>query len=85
MKNTDPKEHNPIRANLEKQFQQLAKNMEKAPENVKNDVFSTLDTLNLIADIADLFTVKFTQTESAFLDIALDDPTADSTNKENDV
>lgn len=48
--------------NLEEQFQQLGKDT-KAPEDLKKEVFSTLDTLNLFADIADLFTVKFSMTE----------------------
>lgn len=53
-------------------IEQLFKNMlprEDAPEAVKKEVFQTLDTLNLVGDVFDLFTAKFTQSESEFLDL----------------
>ena len=47
---------------LTEKIQQLGQT-EVLPEELKKEVFSTLDTLNLFADIADLFTAKFTMTE----------------------
>jgi hypothetical protein len=35
---------------------------------LKDAVFSTIDATNLVADILDLFTVKFVQTQSELLD-----------------
>ena len=66
--NNENKNINGLHHNLEKQFQNL-KGKGKLPEEVKKDVFNTLDTLNLIADITDLFTVKFTKTEGEFLNL----------------
>lgn len=69
MKNKNiPDNKDKLQIHLEEQFQNL-KGKGKLPEEVKKDVFNTLDTLNLIADITDLFTVKFTKTESEFLDL----------------
>lgn len=47
---------------LTEKLQQMGKKT-AVPEDLKEEVFSTLDTLNLFADIADLFTAKFTMTE----------------------
>lgn len=65
-------EKNPIRENLEDKFKQLLP-AEDAPEEVKKEVFQTLDTLNLLGDLADLFTVKFSRTEAAFLGMAAEE------------
>lgn len=53
---------------LEEKFKKLGKAV-KAPDDLKKEVFSTLDTLNLLADIADLFTGKFAMTEIEALGI----------------
>lgn len=41
---------------------------EKAPEALKKEVFSTLDTMQLAADLFDLFTIKFGKSEGRFLE-----------------
>lgn len=61
-------ENNEIKNNLEEKFKQLLPD-EKAPEGLKEEVFSTLDTFTLLGDIVDLFTAKFTATEAEFLNI----------------
>jgi len=61
-------EKNPIQKNLEEKFKEFYPN-ENAPEGMKEEVFQTLETLNLIGDIADLFTAKLAQTEADFIDI----------------
>ncbi len=61
-------EGNPIRNNLHHQFAQLTSE-EPAPEALKEEVFDTLDTIHLLADVMDLFTVKFGNTEAEFLDL----------------
>jgi hypothetical protein len=62
-------EKSDIQKHLEEKFKALIPK-EDAPEELKKEVFKTLDTLNLIGDIADLFTDKFTKTEAAFFDLA---------------
>jgi len=57
----NPKKDKPPKKLVEK-FQQLG-TKEALPVELKKEVFGTLDTLNLFADIADLFTAKFTMTE----------------------
>lgn len=64
----NPKKDKPPKKLAEK-FQQLGKT-EVLPEELKKEVFGTLDTLNLFADIADLFTAKFTMTELEAFGIA---------------
>lgn len=59
--NKNPKKDSSQKKLTEK-FQQMGKET-PIPEDLKKEVFSTLDTLNLFADIADLFTAKFTMTE----------------------
>lgn len=62
------KKENPIQKHLEEQFKQLLPD-ETAPEDLKKEVFQTLDTLSLMGDIADLFTAKFGQTEAVFMGV----------------
>ena len=57
-----------IHKNLEEQFQKLGADTE-APKDLKKEVFNTLDTLQLMGDIADLFTAKFTQSEAELMDV----------------
>lgn len=49
-----------IQLHLEELFQ-ASEEEKEAPEVLKEEVFSTLDTLQLAADIIDLFTVKFVE------------------------
>ena len=72
-------ENNPIKLNLEDKFRLLIPE-ENAPEDLKKEVFNTLDMLNLLGDIADLFTAKFTQTEAVFLDIIQDSDNTENSN-----
>ena len=65
------KEANKIRENLEEKFKQLLPD-DNAPEELKEEVFNTLDTFNLMGDIVDLFTTKFSQSESHLLDMMQD-------------
>ena len=75
-------ENNPILANLEEKFKQLIPD-ENAPEELKKEVFQTLDTLNLLGDLADLFTVKFSKTEAVFLGMVQDDEEWENEEKKN--
>lgn len=65
-------EENKIRQNLEEQFKGLLPE-EDAPQELKEEVFNTIDTLSLIGDIVDLFTTKFSHAETAFLQIIQED------------
>lgn len=70
MRRSPDQEENPeIRAALESRFKELDAT-EKAPEALKEEVFSTLETMQLIADFTDLFTVKFSRTQLSFLDMS---------------
>ncbi len=69
MRRSPDQEENPeVRAALESRFQELEPT-ENAPQELKQEVFNTLETLQLVADLADLFTVKFSKTKLDFLDI----------------
>lgn len=57
---------------IEQLFQKMLP-AEDAPVEVKEEVFNTLDTLNLVGDFVDLFTAKFTQAETEFLDLLSDE------------
>lgn len=65
--NIENNENEKVRSNLENQFQKLIPG-EAPPDDLKEEVFNTLNSINLLADILDLFTLKFTQTEADFLD-----------------
>lgn len=56
-----------IEDKLTKRFDQLIKETETDP-NLKNEVFSTLETIESIAHVVDLFTSKMAETDAAFLD-----------------
>ena len=61
--------------NLANLFQQLRSQSEKTeiPDfKLKDAVFSTIDATSLVADIVDLFTVKFIQAQSAVVDAVPD-------------
>ncbi len=53
---------------LEKKFSQLNPENNLAPEDLKGEVFDTLNSMLLLGDLVDLFTVKFARTELNFLD-----------------
>lgn len=57
---------------LEDKFQQLGKGT-KMPEDLKEEVFSTLDSITLFADIVDLFTTKFSMTEVEVIGMATEE------------
>lgn len=44
------------------------------PQNLKDAVFSTLDTTSVVADIVDLFTIKFAQSQAELLDAIPESP-----------
>lgn len=61
-------EKTPLQRHLEQLFEQM-KPDENAPKAIKDEVFSTIETIELVSDITDLFTGKFSETEGEFLDI----------------
>ena len=60
---------NSIKKNLEEKFKKFLPQKD-TPEDLKKEVFQTLDMLNLFGDMADLFTAKFSKTEAAFLGLS---------------
>lgn len=56
-----------IEDKLTKRFDQLIKETETDP-NLKSEVFSTLATIESIAQVVDLFTGKMVETDVSFLD-----------------
>ena len=64
----DQEEHPEIRSALTERFEAMQAE-EEAPQELKKEVFNTLETIQLFADIADLFTLKFSRTELDFLDL----------------
>lgn len=58
--------HKKPREILEEKFGALESKAE-APEELREEVFNTLDAMGLFADLADLFTVKFTETSAVVL------------------
>lgn len=61
-------EKTPLQEHLERLFEQMLPE-ENAPEEVKNRVFDTIDTLVLVSDLAALFTVEFGQSEFELFDL----------------
>jgi hypothetical protein len=53
---------------LEKKFHELNEGRAPAPADLKEEVFATLNSLILVGDLMDLFTVKFAQTEMNIVD-----------------
>ncbi|MCB0628807.1 MAG: hypothetical protein R2824_28720 [Saprospiraceae bacterium] len=45
---------------------------ESAPEEIRHEVFSTLDTLNFLGELAEFFTLKFTEAEFSIFEAAND-------------
>lgn len=57
---------------LEARFQQLAEDREESnemPTELRQEVFRTLDMIDMFGEITDLFTGKFGSTATEFLDI----------------
>lgn len=53
---------------MEDNFKNLGKGV-NAPEDLKGEVFKSLETFQLVADILDLFTTKYTLTELELIDL----------------
>ena len=56
-----------LKEHLKEQFLHM-EDKTQPPEDLKNEVFDTLDSLSLFADIVGLFTVDFTEAEMIILD-----------------
>lgn len=57
---------------LEARFQQLAKDQQEnneMPTELRQEVFHTLDMIDMFGEMSDLFTGKFGETTAEFLDI----------------
>ena len=67
----DNGEEQELRSVLAEKFSQLKETDGEAPKELKEEVFSTLNSLIMVGDLVDLFTVKFAQTELSFLDPSL--------------
>lgn len=61
------KKDSPLQAHLKNVFQMEDTSVD-LPADMKKQVFDSLDWLNLIGDVADLFTVKFTKSEAILFD-----------------
>lgn len=58
----------PLQEHLEHLFEQMLPE-DNAPEDVKDRVFDTIDTLVLVSDLTALFTVEFGQSEFELIDL----------------
>lgn len=56
---------------LEAQFNELA-NGTAAPSELQEEVFNTLDTLSLLGDVTELFTLNFAMSEAIVIEAAVD-------------
>jgi hypothetical protein len=54
---------------MENNFKNLGKGV-NAPKDLKGEVFKSLETFQLVADILDLFTTKYTLTELELINLA---------------
>ena len=68
--------HRTADEHLEASFRQMQPK-EPAPEQLKREVFSTLDSIQLVADVLDVFTIKFMKTEVDFIDGHLEEGEAE--------
>ncbi|MFT5885162.1 MAG: hypothetical protein ACI9IP_001622 [Arcticibacterium sp.] len=55
----------------DKTLEEFLKNIkgEQAPVELKKEVFKSLDSMEVVIDIFDLFTAKFAKVETQFIDI----------------
>ena len=56
---------------LEEKFRQMTLESDAAPTELKKEVFNTLNSMILMGDLVDLFTVKFANTKMRFMDPSL--------------
>ena len=56
------KDKNAAEQNLAQQFRKLGEKESSPPDDLQDEVFNSLDTLNLFGDFLDLFTAKFAAT-----------------------
>ncbi len=71
--NDDYIEDSRLKTVLEQKFFEMNQDQELAPADLKQEVFSTLNSLIMVGDLVDLFTVKFAQTELTFLDPSIEE------------
>jgi len=62
----DFEESKEIKSLLEEKFSQFL-NEEEVPQELKKEVFNSLNSLIMFGDLADLFTVKFAQINIGFI------------------
>ncbi len=62
------KDENSAEKNLTRHFKQLEAKNVSPPDELKDEVFNSLDTLNLVGDFLDLFTAKFAASNISILD-----------------
>ncbi len=69
-------------------FEELQPPNSDIPQGLKQEVFNSLETLQLIADIIDLFTFQFVMSEAEFTNMLgaslRDDDSNDEDNKEEE-
>lgn len=58
---------------LEQKFLEMNQGREIAPPDLKEEVFGTLNSLIMVGDLVDLFTVKFVKTELTILDPSIEE------------
>lgn len=68
MKSNNQQQKTPLQIHLEGLFKEMRPD-DAAPEHVKKDVFDTIDTLETMSNVLELFTGKFGETEAGFLDL----------------
>lgn len=73
MEKNNPKEEKLLKKVLEERLQQVSPENGEAPAELKEEVFSTLDMISFLADLADFFTLKFTETEISILEALNED------------
>jgi len=67
---------------MENNFKNLGQGV-NAPEDLKKEVFKSLETFRLVADILDLFTTKYTLTELELIELATQKEAPESSDKNN--
>ncbi len=73
---------NPLKGLFRQMTDKNEQKMEfEMPAQIKNAVFSTLDTTSLIADMIDLFTVRFVQAQAEVLDAIPQSPYPNQTER----
>lgn len=70
MDNLNEAENQNLDELLGQRLQGFGKSDDSAPEELHQAVFSTLDTLHFLGELAEFFTVRFTEAEFAIFDAA---------------